>query len=133
MNLGFVQCVIVTVLRSGRKSWMIFFDVDFQIDDDEDLETMAQLLDPNPSQGFFVSATEKMLFGSLTYLPKRNIQLFAQVYRYRIPNNAPPSYFNKYFHRIVQVSLNIFNPTSFTLALIYVPRVIVRCYFRRFI
>lgn len=83
---------------------MIFFDVAFQIDDDDDLESMAQLIDSNPPQGFFVSATEKMSFGSLTYLPKKNIQLFAQVYRYRIPNNTPQSYFNKYFHRIVQVS-----------------------------
>lgn len=65
---------------------------------------MTQLVDPNPSQGFFVSATEKMLFGSLTYLPKKNIQLFAQVHRYKIPSNIPPSYFNRYFHQIVHVS-----------------------------
>lgn len=75
-----------------------------QVDDEDDLETIAQLIDPNPPQGFLVSATEKLIFGSLPYVPKKNIQMFTQVYRYRIPNNTPPSSFNKLFYRVVQVS-----------------------------
>ncbi|XKL61989.1 hypothetical protein PGB90_001822 [Kerria lacca] len=73
-----------------------------EVDDEDDLEIIAQLIDPNPPQGFFVSTTEKVSFGSFSYIPKRNIQLFAQVYRYRVPSSTPPSSFNKYFHRIVQ-------------------------------
>ncbi len=75
------------------------------MDDENDLEAIAQLIDTNLPQGFFVSATEEISFGSLLYVPKKNIQLFAQVYRYRIPSHTPPGYFNKYFHRIVQVVL----------------------------
>ena len=76
-----------------------------QVDDEDDLESVTQLIDPNPPQGFLVSATENSLFGVLQYMPKKNIQLFVQVHRFRIPNNTPPSAFNKLFYRIVQVQL----------------------------
>lgn len=78
------------------------------MDDEDDVDAVQLLIDPNPPQGFLVSATERIIFGSLPYVPKKNIQLFAQVYRYRIPINTPPSGFNKLFFRIVQVICCVF-------------------------
>lgn len=102
-------CAIEVRPRVFSDEYFILFHgpsnhVYLQVDDEEDLDTIAQLIDPNPPQGFLIAATERVLFGALPYVPKKNIQLFTQIYRYRIPTNTPPSSFNKVFYRVVQVS-----------------------------
>lgn len=72
-----------------------------EVDDIQDLEVVALLMECNPPDGIYVVNTE--------YLPGlqdldvvKHLQMFSQVWRAKIPANQPNSSFSKHFQRLLQ-------------------------------
>lgn len=76
------------------------------MDDAEDVDVISLLIDPRPPEGFCVVNTETVP-GLDEQEIVRNLQMFTQVWRAKIPAGQPTSVFNKHFHRLLQVSLMI--------------------------
>lgn len=74
----------------------------FQVDDEQDMEAVSQLIDPHPPEGFLVTATEALL-GLEELEVVRNLQMFTQIWRSRIPSSQPTSSIHKNFHKLLQV------------------------------
>lgn len=74
------------------------------MDDAEDVDVISLLIDPHPPEGFYVVNTETVP-GVDEQEIVRNLQMFTQVWRAKIPTGQPTSVFSKHFHRLLQVSL----------------------------
>jgi hypothetical protein len=74
------------------------------VDDAEDVDVISLLIDPHPPEGFYVVNTETVP-GLDEQEIVRNLQMFTQVWRAKIPIGQPTSIFSKHFHRLLQVSL----------------------------
>lgn len=72
------------------------------MDDEQDMEIVNQLIDPHPPEGFYVTSTEG-LPGLEELEVVRNLQMFTQIWRSRIPSNQPSSSIHKQFHKLLQV------------------------------
>lgn len=82
--------------------WVLTLFVISQVDDEQDMEIVNQLIDPHPPEGFFVTSTEG-LPGLEELEVVRNLQMFTQIWRSRIPSNQPSSSIHKQFHKLLQV------------------------------
>lgn len=76
------------------------------MDDAEDVDVISLLIDPRPPEGFYVVNTETVP-GLDEQEIVRNLQMFTQVWRAKIPAGQLTSVFNKHFNRLLQVSLMI--------------------------
>ncbi|XP_054270268.1 C2 domain-containing protein 5 isoform X4 [Macrosteles quadrilineatus] len=83
-------------LHAGNKEACVFM-----VDDEQDMEAVSQLIDPHPPEGFFVTATET-LPGLDELEVVRNLQMFTQIWRSRLPATQPTSSMHKHFHRLLQ-------------------------------
>ena len=73
------------------------------MDDAEDVDVISLLIDPYPPEGFYVVNTETV--PGLDELEiVRNLQMFTQVWRAKIPAGQPTSAFSQHFHRLLQAS-----------------------------
>jgi hypothetical protein len=76
------------------------------VDDAEDVDVISLLIDPHPPEGFYVVNTETVP-GLDEQEIVRNLQMFTQVWRAKIPTGQPTSVFSKHFNRLLQVGLRI--------------------------
>lgn len=76
------------------------------MDDAEDVDVISLLIDPHPPEGFYVVNTETVP-GLDEQEIVRNLQMFTQVWRAKIPAGQPTSVFSKHFHRLLQVNFVI--------------------------
>lgn len=83
-------------LTAGNKDACILV-----IDDAEDADVITRLIDPLPPNGFHVSATES-LPGLEDLCVVRNLQMFTQIWRSKVPPVMPLSSYNKHFHKLLQ-------------------------------
>lgn len=72
------------------------------MDDAEDADIVSLLIDPRPPDGFHVVNTET-LPGLDDLEVVKNLQMFTQVWRAKIPLGQPLSAFNQHFNRLLQV------------------------------
>ena len=73
------------------------------MDDAEDVDVISLLIDPCPPEGFYVVNTETVP-GLDDQEIVRNLQMFTQVWRAKIPAGQPTSAFSQHFHRLLQAS-----------------------------
>jgi hypothetical protein len=73
------------------------------VDDAEDVDVISLLIDPCPPEGFYVVNTETVP-GLDEQEIVRNLQMFTQVWRAKIPAGQPTSAFSQHFHRLLQAS-----------------------------
>lgn len=73
------------------------------MDDAEDVDVISLLIDPCPPEGFYVVNTETVP-GLDEQEIVRNLQMFTQVWRAKIPAGQPTSAFSQHFHRLLQAS-----------------------------
>ena len=72
------------------------------MDDAEDADIVSLLIDPMPPEGFHVVSTETV-HGLEEFEIVKNLQMFTQVWRAKIPLGQPLSAFNQHFNRLLQV------------------------------
>lgn len=85
--------------------------INFQVDDAEDADIVSLLIDPTPPEGFHVVSTETV-HGLEDLEIVKNLQMFTQVWRAKIPFGQPLSAFNQHFNRLLQVCLINFKELS---------------------
>lgn len=71
-----------------------------EVDDIEDLEIIAMLMEPSPPDGFHVVNTQTVP-GLHDLEVIRNLQMFVQVYRAKLGLNQQASNFPKHFQRLI--------------------------------
>ncbi|KAL0275999.1 UNVERIFIED_CONTAM: hypothetical protein PYX00_003686 [Menopon gallinae] len=72
-----------------------------EVDDAEDADIVSLLIDPRPPDGFHVVNTETVP-GLDDLEVVKNLQMFTQVWRAKIPLGQPLSAFNQHFNRLLQ-------------------------------
>lgn len=72
-----------------------------EVDDIQDLEVVALLMECNPPDGIYVVNTESIP-GLQDLDVVKHLQMFSQVWRAKIPANQPNSSFSKHFQRLLQ-------------------------------
>lgn len=73
-----------------------------EVDDAEDADIVSLLIDPPPPDGFHVVNTE--FVPNLDELEVvKNLQMFTQIWRAKIPLGQPLTSFNQHFNRLLQV------------------------------
>ncbi|EEB15002.1 conserved hypothetical protein [Pediculus humanus corporis] len=72
-----------------------------EVDDAEDADVVSLLIDPMPPEGFHVVSTETV-HGLEEFEIVKNLQMFTQVWRAKIPLGQPLSAFNQHFNRLLQ-------------------------------
>ncbi|XP_023709446.1 C2 domain-containing protein 5 isoform X4 [Cryptotermes secundus] len=83
-------------LATGNKDTCVL-----EVDDAEDVDVISLLIDPHPPEGFYVVNTETVP-GLDDQEIVKNLQMFTQVWRAKIPTGQPTSVFSKHFHRLLQ-------------------------------
>ncbi|XP_069698682.1 C2 domain-containing protein 5 isoform X6 [Periplaneta americana] len=83
-------------LAAGNKDTCVL-----EVDDAEDVDVISLLIDPRPPEGFHVVNTETVP-GLDEQEVVRNLQMFTQVWRAKIPTGQPTSVFSKHVHRVLQ-------------------------------
>ncbi|KDR22889.1 uncharacterized protein LOC110841472 isoform X2 [Zootermopsis nevadensis] len=83
-------------LATGNKDTCVL-----EVDDAEDVDVISLLIDPRPPEGFYVVNTETVP-GLDEQEIVRNLQMFTQVWRAKIPAGQLTSVFNKHFNRLLQ-------------------------------
>ncbi|KAK6636917.1 hypothetical protein RUM43_010581 [Polyplax serrata] len=83
-------------LSQGNKDTCIL-----EVDDAEDADVVSLLIDPTPPEGFHAVSTET-LHGLEELEIVKNLQMFTQVWRAKIPFGQPLSAFNQHFNRLLQ-------------------------------
>lgn len=73
------------------------------MDDSEDVDVISLSIDPCPPEGFYVVNTETVP-GLDEQEIVRNLQMFTQVWRAKIPAGQPTCVFSQHFHRLLQAS-----------------------------
>lgn len=83
-------------LSAGNKDSCVL-----EVDDAEDIEVINLLVEPRPPDGFHVVNTENVP-GLEELEIVRNLQMFTQVWRAKIPLNQSASHFGKHFQKLLQ-------------------------------
>jgi hypothetical protein len=83
-------------LNSGNKEACVL-----EIDDFQDLELISMLHEPSPPDGFHVVNTQ-LIPGLYDLEIVRNLQMFTQVWRAKMPASQPNMAFAKHIHRLLQ-------------------------------
>jgi hypothetical protein len=73
------------------------------VDDAQDVDVISLLIDPCPPEGFYVVNTETVP-GLDDQEIVRNLQMFTQVWRAKIPAGQQTCVFSQHFHRLLQAS-----------------------------
>jgi len=92
------------------------------VDDAEDVDVISLLIDPCPPEGFYVVNTETVP-GLDEQEIVRNLQMFTQVWRAKIPAGQLTCVFSQHFHRLLQASHFDFRVlTSFRMSTVVIIR-----------
>jgi uncharacterized protein YbjQ (UPF0145 family) len=83
-------------LATGNKDTCVL-----EVDDAEDVNVISLLIDPCPPEGFYVVNT-KTVPGLDEQEIVRNLQMFTQVWRAKIPAGQLTCVFSQHFHRLLQ-------------------------------
>lgn len=82
----------------GNKSTCIL-----EIDDVQDLEVVSMIMEPSPPEGIHIVNTQSIPGGQETAIDAvRNLQMFTQVWRTKIPSHQVNSNFSKHFQNLLQ-------------------------------
>ncbi|XP_055541044.1 C2 domain-containing protein 5 isoform X2 [Wyeomyia smithii] len=73
-----------------------------ELDDMHDMEIISLLMEPCPPDGFVVVNTQTVP-GQHELEVVRNLQMFTQIWRAKLPTNQPNTSFSKHFQRLLQV------------------------------
>lgn len=73
-----------------------------ELDDMHDMEIISLLMEPCPPDGFVVVNTQTIP-GQYELEVVRNLQMFTQIWRAKLPTNLPNTSFSKHFQRLLQV------------------------------
>lgn len=84
----------------GKLITYLFFFI-LEIDDVEDLEIISLILEPSPPEGYHVVNTQS-LPGLCDLEIARNLQMFTQVWRAKLPTSQKVGSFPKHFLRLLQ-------------------------------
>lgn len=81
----------------GNKSTCIL-----EIDDVQDLEVVSMIMEPSPPDGIYIVNTQSIPGQETAIDAVRNLQMFTQVWRTKIPSHQVNSNFSKHFQNLLQ-------------------------------